>query len=279
MAFSCDSTKHRLVGQIFLRRCFACLLSLKFPRRVDDLLLEFRELLGLALPLLPLLLLLLRLRIGRLALAINLLERANLGEEHIARSAANLAIRPTSSAQEKIRTSWSACAPRSSSFSKCEKFVFTFAGVDSPRINVFRFLAADRISEAERLQPKVILRLRLIADLLQRRHTLIAALGMRTSARTLIREHVEHELRRELVRAPVGIDQLQFVALADFRLEAREQRLRFVRVSRERHDGLVLRDQPCRRDRLVNCSEKSIVEPSTALTRRVSSIRLCGNCV
>ena len=242
----------RRVAQIFLRRLRARLLPLQLPRRVDDLLLQFRQLGRLVLALLLLFLLRLALLlIHALAFAKNFLKRTHLGEVHVARRPTQLPVRPEVVGPQEIRDELIGLCMQFLQLEQVGEVGLHARRRVATQREFQRRRAAQRIGESEVAQTVIILRLREEQHLLQGRHALVAPRGDELKRRALIGQRFEDKLRAEFVRAPVRIDQLQLILLARLQTEILQLHLGLVRDYDQRDNRLILRHQPRRSDGLV----------------------------
>ena len=109
--------------------------------------------------------------------------------------------------------------------------------------DLLRLATADGIADARRTQPEVIPRIHTERDLLDLRHTLVALRCHDLQFGPAVRQRIEGKCRGELVRATVGVFELQLPhrALADWKIFQLHKRLRWIHD--ERHHASVLRDE------------------------------------
>ena len=238
---------HRRVCLIRVRRFLARMFALEFPGGVDDLLLQFRELRGL-----------IRLAFARLALAglrlrfaEDFLERTHLGEIHVARCPAHIAVRP-----DVVRPQ-----EPGHQLIRLRAQVFQLQEVRDGLLFVRRAVrshgqrdgvrAGHRVAQAVIAQTEVIPCLAIEIHFLQRRDPLIAAWRKQFQVGPAILERLQHELRGQFVRASIGVDELQLIRSVGHQREVLQMRERPVRLHRQRHDRLVLPNETSASHRLV----------------------------
>ena len=234
----------RLVLEILLaqrRRSGVVFGALQIPRRADNLLLQFRELrrflAGTAA--------LLRLSGTLVARPVDFLKWPHLGKKHVALRAARLPvwadiIRPQMPRHEFVHLHADVLQLEH----MLESEVLVRLGITHER-HLLRPAARDRVLDASRRDAEVIPRLGAKRDLLDRRHARVALRRDDLQLRTPVRQRIERETHRQLVRAPLGILQFQLPHFAFAHREIAQFRDRLRRVHRQRHDRSILRHERC----------------------------------
>ena len=163
-----------------------------------------------------------------LAFAEDFVEGPDFGEEHVARRAAHLAVRsdvvrPDVPRDELVRLDLEFLQLEQ----VAEVLLFIRGGVGAEEKRL-RLASGHRVGQAVIAQTEVIPSLGIEGDFLKRRHFLIAARREQLQVGRTILQRIEDELRRKLVRAAIGIDELQFVGRAVGQHERRERGERLV---------------------------------------------------
>ena len=158
----------------------------------------------------------------RRAFAKDFLERSDLSEIHVARGAAQSPIRPDVVGPEEISQQLVGLGgERFERQQMVERALLVRAGVRAQR-NELRLLTRNRVGNAIFLEAEIVRCLGLECDLFESRKALVAARKSEFQVGRAVLERFDDKLRRDLIRAPGVIDQLQFVlsVLFDRKLEA-----------------------------------------------------------
>ena len=238
---------HRCVCLVRVRRILARMFALQLPGGVDDLLLQFRELRGLVC------LTFTRLALAglRLRFAENFLERTHLGEIHVARCPAHVAVRPDVVRPQEPRDELVRLRAQVFKLQEVRDGLLLVRHAVRPHGQRHRVRAGHGVTQAVIAQTEIIPRLALEIYFLQRRDALVATRREQLQVRPAILERLQHELRGQFVRASIGINELQLIRSVGHQREVLQMRERPVRLHRQRHDGFVLADETRAGHRLV----------------------------